>query len=110
LYGAEVDWPVGDSWRFSYEVRRLELQPDQDNDSTTIHVFDVLYAFNPDLFAKVFIQTSTAIDKENIQALWVWRFQPPFGSLQLAYQRGTSERGEESQQEDTFFTKVAWVF
>jgi len=110
LYGAEVEWPVGDSWRFSYELRRLELKPDLDNDSTTIHVFDILYAFNPDLFAKVFIQTSTAIDKENIQALWVWRFQPPFGSLQLAYQRGTSERGAESQQDDTFFTKVAWVF
>ena len=110
LYGAEVDWPVGDSWRFSYELTRLELKPDQDNDSTTIHVFNILYAFNPDLFAKIFIQTSTAIDKENIQALWVWRFQPPFGSLQLAYQQGTSERGQESQQDDTFFTKVAWVF
>jgi len=110
LYGAEVDWPVGDSWRLSYEVKRLELKPDQDNDSTTIHLFDVLYAFHANLFAKVFVQTNSAIDKENIQALWVWRFQPPFGSLQLAYQRGTSERGEESQQDDTFFTKVAWVF
>jgi len=73
-------------------------------------VFDVLYAFHPDLFAKAFIQTNSEIDKENIQVLGVWRFQPPFGSLQLAYQRGTSERGEESQQEDTFFTKLAWVF
>jgi hypothetical protein len=110
LYGAEVDWPVGDSWRLSYEVRRVELRPDLDNDSTTIHVFDVLYAFHANLFAKVFVQTNAAIDKENVQALWVWRFQPPFGSLQLAYQRGTSERGQESQQDDSFFTKVAWVF
>jgi hypothetical protein len=110
LYGAEVRWPVGDNWRFSYEVRRVELDPDQDNDSTTIHIFDVLYAFHADLFAKVFVQTNTAIDKENVQALWVWRFQPPFGSLQLAYQRGTSERGQISEQDDTFFTKVAWVF
>jgi hypothetical protein len=110
LYGAEVDWPVGDNWRLSYEVRRVELDPDQDNDSTTIHIFDVLYAFHADLFAKVFVQTNTAIDKENVQVLWVWRFQPPFGSLQLAYQRGTSERGQESQQDDTFFTKIAWVF
>jgi len=110
MYGAWVGWPVGDSWRLSYEVRRVELRPDQDNDSTTIHVFDVLYAFHPDLFAKVFVQTNSAIDKENVQALWVWRFQPPFGSLQLAYQRGTSERGQESQQDDTFFTKLAWVF
>jgi hypothetical protein len=110
LYGAEVDWPFGDSWRLSYEIRRLELSPDQDNESTTIHVFDAIYAFHADLFAKLFVQTNSAIEKENIQALWVWRFQPPFGSLQLAYQTGTSERGESSQQEDTFFTKLAWVF
>ena len=110
LYGANVQWPVGDRWRFSYELTRLELKPDLDNDSTTIHVFDILYAFHPDLFAKVFVQTNSAIDKENIQVLWVWRFQPPFGSLQLAYQRGTSEQGQQSQQGDTVFAKFAWVF
>ncbi len=110
LYGANVQWPVGDRWRFSYELTRLELKPNLNNDSTTIHVFDVLYAFHPDLFAKVFVQTNATIDKENIQVLWVWRFQPPFGSLQLAYQRGTSEQGQQSQQGDTFFTKFAWVF
>jgi hypothetical protein len=110
LYGVEVQWPFGDRWRLSYELTHLELKPDLDNDSTTIHVFDVLYAFHPDLFAKVFLQTNSAIDKENVQALMVWRFQPPFGSLQLAYQRGTSEQGQQSQQSDTFFAKFAWVF
>ncbi len=110
LYGIEAEWPVGDRWRFSYKLERLELEPNLDSDSTTIHVLDVLYAFHPDLFAKVFIQTNSEINKENIQVLWVWRFQPPFGSLQLAYQRGTSEQGEQSQQGDTFFSKLSWVF
>ena len=50
------------------------------------------------------------IEKENIQALWVWRFKPPFGSLQLAYQTGTSEQGQVSEQGDTFFAKLSWVF
>jgi len=71
---------------------------------------DVLYSFHPDLFVKLFVQTNSAISKENIQALWVWRFTPPFGSLQLAYQRGTSDQGQQSQQGDTFFAKLAWVF
>jgi hypothetical protein len=110
LYGAEFRWPLGDRWRFSYEFTRLELDPDPDQDTTTIHVFEVLYSFHADLFAKVFVQTNSAIDKDNIQALWVWRFNPPFGSLQLAYQTGTSEQGEVSQQGDTFFTKLSWVF
>lgn len=110
LYGVEVQWPFGDHLRLSYELTRLELDPDLESETTTIHVFDAMYSFHPDLFVKVFLQTNSAIDKENIQALWVWRFEPPFGSLQIAYQRGTSEQGQQSQQRDTFFTKLAWVF
>jgi len=73
-------------------------------------VVEALYAFNPDLFVKLFAQTNSAIDKVNVQAVGVWRFKPPFGSLQLAYQRGTSEAGEISTQGDTIFTKLSWVF
>ena len=110
LYGAEIQWPVGDNWRFLYELTRLELSPDPESDTTTIHVFNARYAVHPDLFVKLFIQSNSAITKENVQLLWVWRFKPPFGALQLAYQRGTSEQGQQSQQGDTFFSKIAWVF
>jgi hypothetical protein len=110
LYGASIRWPFGDKWRFEYDLTRLELEPDPDQDSTTIHVFEVLYAFHSDMYAKLFLQTNSAIDKENVQALWVWRIKPPFGSVQIAYQRGTSEQGRESDQDDTLFTKLSWVF
>ena len=110
LYGAELRWPVGDRWRLSYELTRLELDPDLDDESASIHVFEMLYSFNPDLFVRLFVQTNSSIDKENVQALWVWRFKPPFGSLQIAYQRGSSEQGQRSQQGDSLFTKFAWVF
>ena len=110
LYGTEVEWLFGDNWRFSYEMTRLELSPDLESESTTIHVFDVLYSFHADLFVELFVQSNSAITKENVQLLWVWRFKPPFGALQIAYQRGTSERGQESQQGDTFFSKFSWVF
>jgi hypothetical protein len=110
LIGASLRWPIGDKWRFEYNLTRLDLDPDPEDDSTTIHVFETLYAFNPDMYAKLFVQTNSTIDKENIQALWVWRFKPPFGSWQVAYQRGTSEQGQESEQDDTVFSKLSWVF
>ena len=110
LYGAMVKWPVGDHLRFSYELTKLDLSPDAKNESTLIHVFETNYSFNPDLFVKLFVQSNSAIDKENVQLLWVWRFKPPFGSLQIAYQRGTSGQGQQSQQGDSFFTKLSWVF
>ena len=110
IYGATVRWSVDEHLRFSYELTNLELEPDPDNESTVIHVLEALYSFNPDLFVKLFTQTNSVIDKENIQLLGVWRFQPPFGSLQVAYQRGTSDQGQESQQGNSFFTKLSWVF
>jgi hypothetical protein len=110
LYGLEAEWSVNDRFGLSYEVTRLELDPDPENETTWIHVFESSYFLNPDNFFKVFVQTNEAIDKTNVQGLWVWRFMPPFGSLQVAYQTGTSERGQVSDQGDTLFTKFSWVF
>jgi len=110
LYGAEIEWAFGDRLRLEYSATRLELDPDPELETTWIHVFNGVYYFNPDLFIKLFLQTNTAVDKLNIQAVWVWRFKPPFGSFQVAYQRGTSDVGEASQQGDTLFTKLSWVF
>jgi hypothetical protein len=110
LYGFDAAWKIGDSFRLSYSLTRLVLDPDPENETTWIHVLETLYAFNPDLYIKLFVQTNSAIDKLNVQAVGVWRFSPPFGSVQLAFQRGTSEVGEESEQGNTIFTKLSWVF
>lgn len=56
------------------------------------------------------VPSNSAIEKDNVQVLVVWRFMPPFGSLQLAYQRGTSPMGEASDQGSTLFSKLTWVF
>jgi hypothetical protein len=110
LYGAEAEWAFGDRFRVEYSLTRLELDPDPELETTWIHVLNTVYYFDPDLFIKIFLQTNSAVDKLNIQAVWVWRFKPPFGSVQVAYQRGTSEIGEVSTQGDTLFTKLSWVF
>jgi hypothetical protein len=99
-----------DSWRFDYNLTRLWLDPDPGDETTWIHSLRSDYYMTPDLYLKLFFQTNTAIDKENTQAALVWRFLPPFGSLQLAYQRGTSMAGTRSDQGHTLFTKLSWVF
>ena len=109
LYGGEANWAFGDSLRLSYSLTRLELSPDFEDESTTIHVFETTYAFNPDLYVRAFFQSNSVIGKENVQVLGVWRFNPPFGQLQVAYQKGTSAFGQQSDQGHTFFTKLAWV-
>jgi hypothetical protein len=110
LYGGRVSWVVGDAWRLGYSLTRLELHPDPEGETTLIHILETTYAFTPDLLVKLFVQSNSAIDKVNVQAVGIWRFKPPFGSFQLAYQRGTSEAGEASTQGETVFTKLSWVF
>jgi len=78
-------------------------------------VIRVTNYFTNDLFIKVFYQKvfyqkNSDINKENIQVVFVYRFQPPFGLIQLAYQKGTAEFGEVGTQGDTLFLKIAYMF
>ena len=66
--------------------------------------------FTKDLFLRLFFQTNTAIDRNNVQAVFVYRYRPPFGTIQVAYQRGTAEFGERSEQGNTLFFKLTTVF
>jgi len=66
--------------------------------------------FTKDLFRRLFFQTNSAIDRRNVQAVFVYRYLPPFGTIQLAYQRGTAAFGERSTQGNTLFVKATTVF
>ncbi len=110
IIGAEFNYKVLKNLSLEYELNRLALNPDPENESTWIHVFRLTNYFNKDLYLKLFYQTNSAITKNSIQALFVYRFQPPFGTIQLAYQRGNSERGLRSEQNNTVFVKLSYVF
>jgi hypothetical protein len=93
-----------------YDLERLVLRPDPDSASTWIHVVRASQFFTKDLYLRVFFQTNSTIDRRNVQAVFVYRYKPPFGTIQLAYQRGTADLGERSAQEDTVFLKFTIVF
>jgi len=50
------------------------------------------------------------LERETTQLVYVWRFFPPFGSPQLAYQQGPSQVGDRTDSYRTLFTKSSWVF
>jgi hypothetical protein len=110
LYGASVNYKLLKTLSFEYELDRLFLNPDPEHNSTWIHVVRLSNYFTKDFYFKVFYQTNTAITKRNIQALFVYRFQPPFGTIQFAYQKGTARFGELGQQGHTLFLKISYVF
>ncbi len=93
-----------------YDLQRAVFNPDPDNRTTWIHVMRLNQFFTPDLYLRVFYQTNSSIDRRNIQAVFVYRYMPPFGTVQLAFQRGTAEFGERSDQGNTLFLKGTVVF
>ena len=110
LWEGSLNYKVTKDLSFEYALERLVFSPDPESESTWIHVFRITQSFTPDLFVKAFYQVHTAIDKQNIQVLFVYRFQPPFGLVQLAYQKGTARFGERGNQGHTLFLKFAYMF
>ncbi len=110
LFTAEARRKLGDRFSVEYELERLTLDPDPEGESTWIHVLRANQSFTKDLFLRVFFQTNSAIERNNLQAVFVWRYKPPFGTVQVAFQRGTAAFGERSEQGNTLFLKLTTVF
>ena len=109
LWSAAGNWKVTERLSAEYEFQRLFLEPDPRDESTWIHVLRASQFFTPDLLIRVFFQTNSAIDRRNIQAVFIYRYLPPFGQIQVAYQRGTAEFGQRSDQGNTLFLKLTTV-
>jgi hypothetical protein len=110
LWTGSARYKVTPELSAEYSLERLELDPDPQQQSTWIHVVRANQFFTKDLFLRVFFQTNSAIERNNIQAVFVYRYLPPFGTIQMAYQRGTAAFGQRSTQGHTLFLKATTVF
>ncbi|MCJ7643948.1 MAG: carbohydrate binding family 9 domain-containing protein [Candidatus Aminicenantes bacterium] len=110
LFEGTLNYMLTRNLSLEYSLERLVFEPDPKGESTWIHVIRTTNYFTKDLFLKIFYQTNSSIDKHNIQVLFVWRFQPPFGLVQLAYQKGTARFGVRGTQGNTLFLKFAYMF
>lgn len=110
LWTAAAAYKVTPELSAEYALQRLVLDPDPGDQTTWIHVIRASQFFTKDLFVRVFFQTNSAIDRRNVQAVFVYRYLPPFGTIQVAYQRGTAAFGQRSEQGHTLFLKATTVF
>ena len=83
LWSAAARYTVAPELSAEYELQRLVLDPDPDEAGTWIHVVRASQFFTKDLFVRLFLQTNSAIDRRNIQAVFVYRYMPPFGTIQV---------------------------
>jgi hypothetical protein len=110
LVSAGGSFKPTDQSSVSYNLDWLSLDPDPEDESTWIHVLRVSQFFTNDLYVQAFLQSNSVIDRREAQVVFVYRYKPPFGTIQLAFQRGRAEFGERSDQGNTVFLKGTWVF
>ena len=110
LWTAGAGYKVTPRLSLEYSAQRLILYPDPESETTWIHVLKANQFFTKDLYIRLLFQTNSSIERKNVQAVFVYRYQPPFGTIQLAYQRGTAEFGQRSEQGNTLFFKITHVF
>jgi hypothetical protein len=110
LWSATARHKVTPQLSAEYSLQRLELDPDPEEQSTWIHVVRANQFFTKDLFLRLLFQTNSVIDRNNVQAVFVYRYRPPFGTIQAAYQRGTAAFGQRSTQGHTLFLKATTIF
>jgi hypothetical protein len=116
-----IDTKILEGWNIEYQFQKYWFRPAKGDDNSWIHYIRTSYYVNKDLFFKIFYQTKYRffgdfadpdmdLLRKTLQILFVWRFYSPFGSLQIAYQEGTTRYTETAEQGRTFFTKLSWVF
>ena len=116
-----IDVKILEGWDLKYYFARHWFHPAKTDDNSLIHYVRTTYYLNKDLYFKLFYQTKHSFShgltdpefdllKKTLQLVFVWRIFPPFGSVQLAYQEGTSVYTDVEDQGKTLFSRVSWVF
>jgi hypothetical protein len=119
-FGGGIDLKMLEGWTVIYNFSRYWFRPAKPDDNSWIHFVRSTYYVTNDLYFKVFYQTKHRIEqglphpeldllKQNLQIVFVWRFIPPFGSVQVAYQEGSSQFFENDPNYKSLLLKLAWV-
>lgn len=121
VVAGKIGVKVLEGWDVSYSAEKTWLDPPEPGENSWIHYIRSSYYVNNDLFMKLFYQTKYGVqgywrdldfdlERKTFQLVLVWRFLPPFGSLQLAYQEGTTRHTDVVAAGRSFYSKFSWVF
>ncbi|MFC2168859.1 hypothetical protein ACFLRW_07740, partial [Acidobacteriota bacterium] len=110
MFGITKKLKITDNLFSEYNFYRIKYDSESLYDSTYIHVLKLTIYMSENLSWKVFFQSNSDIGKSNFHVVCTYAFKPPFGNLQLVYQKGTAEFGVKGTQGHTLFLKLGYMF
>jgi len=93
-----------------YDLYRVRYLSQSLYDSTFIHVLKLTLNIIENLSVKILWQKNSDIDKSSYHVVCSYAFKPPFGTIQLIYQKGNAEFGVKGTQGHTFFLRFGYTF
>lgn len=93
-----------------YDLNRIQYTDQGRFQSTTVHVLKFSIYAGENLFFKIFIQSNKEIDKANFQVVCTYTFKPPYGIIQVVYQKGSVLFHERDKSGPTLFLKLGYTF
>ncbi|MFC2160628.1 DUF5916 domain-containing protein [Acidobacteriota bacterium] len=78
--------------------------------STSIHLLKFTFYANENLFWKLFFQTNKERGKTNFQVMCIYKFKPPFGTIQLTYQEGQTLFEVRGPRNPTLILEIGYMF
>jgi hypothetical protein len=97
---------LGESLSLEYELTTLRLVPDPENESTDI-TSSAASTIHPDRSKRSSSRAAPSIARTCRRCSW--RYRPPFGTVQVAYERGTAPSAN-ARAGQSLFLKFSYVF
>ncbi|MCJ7582493.1 MAG: DUF5916 domain-containing protein, partial [Candidatus Aminicenantes bacterium] len=110
MFGISKKLKVTENLFSEYDFYHIRYLSESIYNGTFIHVLKLTINMSENLSWKVFYQANSDIGKSNFHVVCTYAFKPPFGTIQLVYQKGSAEFGVKGTQGHTLFLKLGYMF
>jgi hypothetical protein len=109
LVECEIGYIFTTSFSAQYGLQSIHFAPDPENENSQIHLLRVNQFFTKDIYLKGFYQLNTSSEQQDIQIIFVYRYEPPFGTVQFVYQHNPANSFQNTEEDHSIFLKYSRV-
>lgn len=109
LVECEIGYKFTPSFSAQYSLQSINFAPDPESENSQIHLVRINQFFTKDIYLKGFYQLNTASEQQDIQIIFVYRYEPPFGTAQIVYQHNPANALQNTGEDHSLFLKYSRV-
>jgi hypothetical protein len=109
LVEAEIGTFLTPKFSVQYSLQNLNYESDPEQENGQIHILRANQFFTKDIYLKGFYQVDSNTRQQDVQLIFVYRYQPPFGSVQFVYQQASENPEQNLEKDQSVFLKYSII-